>query len=723
MINKSNNITEGMFSAIDQIRQDSKDVRDFVKKVFADREFKKMSNDKDFIKYLKSIYEGTMIDEEAVYVSTRNDNGSITTHIKEESVNEAQQVNLKSVDVLRRAVQKINKKYKVQVSKIGPTKGEVEIELGSGNHPDRDYRAIDNLVKKIGIKNYSVFNESDGVPSGYNPTVEARDPNLYYVLYRKIGKSGNPAAAGYESYKDAEKFAQSVSKTHTIMILPKKMVKGMKVESVVNEAASREAMGIAGFTGTRGSAVQKFIDDYNLNAKKLYKFVSKGKLSDRMDFVTAIAGNPGNKYQGKIVGMFGESVVSEASIKGKNNKTGESFGMVIGSDKKNREGDFEVTIRKTYSSRISSYKFMFDKSGNLIAIKDYGYSMDGKFPDMKGGGSVKSVKPNPRETITQIAKVTSPAFAKKIYQHVKKVNESVKEATFRPNSGTMSGGTYGLDKRKYELKRDVKGVQIGDYTNVTLPKGTIIYNLPGGVFAHHRSLKSYEGGQNKYFNKPTFRGISVRQKKDTIVSIEKNSKILESVNEGFSSDAQRKAAFANGYEEKDKKNEGKKRFKRQDGIGKAKYTISFHDGKKKHKDGSDFFDIKIFKNKKDLSDFVGTLAKQGYKLTRESVNEACWDTHKQVGTKTKGGKQVPNCVPKGESVVKEDKKQIKDLVKKVKHEKLFYDLLATMEKKYGKQKYRIWLEKSLKDFGVNSKHYDYRTNAGAEEKLFQLGKK
>jgi len=68
--------------------------------------------------------------------------------------------------------------------------------------------------------------------------------------------------------------------------------------------------------------------------------------------------------------------------------------------------------------------------------------------------------------------------------------------------------------------------------------------------------------------------------------------------------------------------EGKKRFKRQDGIGKAKYTISYHDGKKKHKDGSDFFDIKIFKNKKDLSDFVGSLVKQGYKLTNESVNEA-----------------------------------------------------------------------------------------------------
>ncbi len=54
-----------------------------------------------------------------------------------------------------------------------------------------------------------------------------------------------------------------------------------------------------------------------------------------------------------------ESVVNEASIKGKNNKTGEAFGMVIGSDKKNKQGEFEVTIRITYSSRISSYKFMF----------------------------------------------------------------------------------------------------------------------------------------------------------------------------------------------------------------------------------------------------------------------------------------------------------------------------------------------------------------------------
>ena len=29
-----------------------------------------------------------------------------------------------------------------------------------------------------------------------------------------------------------------------------------------------------------------------------------------------------------------------------------------------------------------------------------------------------------------------------------------------------------------------------------------------------------------------------------------------------------------------------------------------------------------------------------------SQQEACWDTHKQVGMKKKGNKMVPNCVPK-----------------------------------------------------------------------------
>lgn len=66
-------------------------------------------------------------------------------------------------------------------------------------------------------------------------------------------------------------------------------------------------------------------------------------------------------------------------------------------------------------------------------------------------------------------------------------------------------------------------------------------------------------------------------------------------------------------------NEGKKRYREQHGIGKAKYTVSFHDGKKKHPDGSDFFGMKIFKNKKALNDFIAELKKDGY--LSESINE------------------------------------------------------------------------------------------------------
>ena len=56
----------------------------------------------------------------------------------------------------------------------------------------------------------------------------------------------------------------------------------------------------------------------------------------------------------------------------------------------------------------------------------------------------------------------------------------------------------------------------------------------------------------------------------------------------------------------------KKNFNTMYRIGKAKYVVNFHDGVNKHKDGSDFYDIKIFKNKVDLKNFREDLLKRGY---------------------------------------------------------------------------------------------------------------
>lgn len=47
-------------------------------------------------------------------------------------------------------------------------------------------------------------------------------------------------------------------------------------------------------------------------------------------------------------------------------------------------------------------------------------------------------------------------------------------------------------------------------------------------------------------------------------------------------------------------------------IGNAKYVVNYTDGKKRHEDGSTFFDIAIFSNKKALNAFVKSLESDGY---------------------------------------------------------------------------------------------------------------
>ena len=353
--NKST-MNESMFSAIDQIRQDSKDVRDFVKKVFADREFKKMSSDKEFIKYLKSIYEGTVLDEEQVKFSSRDSSGNITTTVREETINE-------------------------------------------------------------GLKQNDMYTMLD-IAAGYSSTQDQ---------------------AANQMWSDEQDLYDYLKSDH----IPKKYHK-------------------------------KFHNDVKRRFKKIK-----------------------------------ESVVNEMQVV--NKKTGK---------------DITKYVLALLSGKIDKKKF---------------------------------------EKLTGLKKES--------------VNESLE----------LFVNTY-------------------------------------------KDGKSYIGYYDKRNDRPKFIPTPYGNTKDAI-------KVAKSLA---------------------KKNKGK-------------YIDDF----------------------KVRTNYPDTYGKKG---------------------------DIKESVPQGYNPMVEDKKQIKDLVKKVKHEKLFYDVLDTMEKKYGKNKYRIWLEKSLKSFGVNSKHYDYRTNAGAEEKLYQLGK-
>ena len=142
----------------------------------------------------------------------------------------------------------------------------------------------------------------------------------------------------------------------------------------INEATGREAKEIAKLTGTRDSIVQKFIDDFNLNAKNLFNFIAKGKEKVRKDFATAMSGRPGNKYQGDFVGMFGESEVSATGQPGGYFKEetcpdcGKKMeqcecGMYEGNDDDYDELDVEPEEIDDFIDFLKAYKNTLDEGG------------------------------------------------------------------------------------------------------------------------------------------------------------------------------------------------------------------------------------------------------------------------------------------------------------------------------------------------------------------------
>lgn len=55
-----------------------------------------------------------------------------------------------------------------------------------------------------------------------------------------------------------------------------------------------------------------------------------------------------------------------------------------------------------------------------------------------------------------------------------------------------------------------------------------------------------------------------------------------------------------------------KTFTEQENVGRARYVVNFHNGVTTHGDGSPFYDVRIFKNKRAKARFVRALVKAGY---------------------------------------------------------------------------------------------------------------
>ena len=115
---------EGMFKTIDQIRQDSKDARDFIKNIFSDPDFKDMKNDREFLKYLKSIYEGFSSDAQrrAAFASGYKAKGKKGK--KKEQIEEYDVENYQDV----KEFIEFMKEYEKDIYALNPTVNEAEYQ-------------------------------------------------------------------------------------------------------------------------------------------------------------------------------------------------------------------------------------------------------------------------------------------------------------------------------------------------------------------------------------------------------------------------------------------------------------------------------------------------------------------------------------------------------------------------------------------------------------------
>ena len=187
----------------------------------------------------------------------------------------------------------------------------------------------------------------------------------------------------------------------------------------------------------------------------------------------------------KLFGLFKDGGI----IKGRNNETGESFGVVIGSIKKSDEyveGGNEMNVRISYSSRMGENKLVFDSNGNLFGIMFYPYVMDG-FPDTSYG-SFHTYNADKKETIKVLSDMYSPAFAKRLIELAK------------GNKMEEGGET---SEMKEDFLEDIKETH-GAIKEITLEDGSKVSRKE--MMAAHHNLKQAKYGS--YLEKGGYVAVS-----------------------------------------------------------------------------------------------------------------------------------------------------------------------------------------------------------------------
>ena len=166
--------------------------------------------------------------------------------------------------------------------------------------------------------------------------------------------------------------------------------------SLLKENASRTAMEIGGLTGLNKDAIQKFVDTHNMDIEKVFQYVKKGKLTDRLNFVTAIVGTPGNPVQKRMIKMFGESVNESQDHEVKMAQNSLDSIIKYATELKQKMGEMEKDIPAWIQSYITmAGEYISQASSNY---HEYGSGMnEGKLNEMDRQLNVKVNKMLERE--------------------------------------------------------------------------------------------------------------------------------------------------------------------------------------------------------------------------------------------------------------------------------------------------------------------------------------
>ena len=230
--------------------------------------------------------------------------------------------------------------------------------------------------------------------------------------------------------------------------------------------ASKEAMGIAAFTGTRGVAVDDFIKKNKIDARKLFNFVRKGNLRDRMDFVAAIAGKPNNKLFKMIVGRFAESINERAR-----------FGVVA------KYGGYEMVEKSNQSA------FIISKSGKTV-------------------GQLKRTSKYLKDDIKRFIKMVKDGKIKNVksYKFIESVNESFfvmyqKKGVFGKPAAVKYKDKKTAEKFAKDLERDGYNTMILDRQTMRNVKGVKVTEAKNKESKAIQVMHKYSKTERKFYDK------------------------------------------------------------------------------------------------------------------------------------------------------------------------------------------------------------------------------